>query len=47
MIIKGDDLEMARMYLDNNRRFKELNRELLKANVASLKANGFKGLVSN
>jgi hypothetical protein len=47
MIIKDDDLEMARMCLDNNRRFKELNRELLKANVASLKANGFKGLRSN
>jgi hypothetical protein len=44
MIIKADDLEKARMCLDNNRRFKELNLELLKANIASLKANGFKGL---
>ncbi len=44
MIIKPEDLDLAKEYVRNNQRFKVLNMELLKANVEVLKAEGFKAI---
>ena len=41
MIVKEENLEKAKKYIANNKRLKKLNVELLRANVALLKAEGF------
>lgn len=41
MIIKPADLDLARECVKNNQRFKELNADLLKANVEFLRSEGF------
>ena len=41
MIIKNKDLKFAQKGIENHQRFKELNKELLKANVALIRSEGF------
>jgi Na+/phosphate symporter len=41
MIVKDEDLREAKKLIKNHQRFKELNKELLKAHVALIRAEGF------
>ena len=41
LLIKEENLEKARQYIANHQRFKELNKELLSANVAHIRTKGF------
>ena len=41
LLIKEENLEKARQYIANYQRFKELNKELLSANVAHIRTKGF------
>ncbi len=44
MIVKGEDLKRARKSIENHRRFKELNKELVKAHVALVRSEGFENI---
>lgn len=41
LLIKEEDIEKAKQYIANYQRFKKLNKELLLANVAHIRLNGF------
>jgi len=41
LLIKEENLKKAKEYISNYRRFKELNKELLKAHVSFIRAAGF------
>jgi hypothetical protein len=43
MNIKDEDLEQAKIYIANYKKFQNLTTELVLANVAQIRGNGFQG----
>lgn len=43
MNIKDNDLEQANIYISNYKKFQHLTKELVLANIAKIRCNGFQG----
>ena len=43
MNIKDEDLEQANIYRGNYKKFQDLTKELVLANISQIRCNGFKG----